>query len=146
MSEQNKAIVTRFFAEVCNGRKLNVADEIFAANHVHHDPANPQIGTGPAGIKQLVSIYQTAFPDAHWTVEEMIAEGDTVVTRWTGRGTHKADLQGLAPTGQSVTVPGIWIHKFANGKVVESWDAWDTYGMLRAIGAIGAPGSAAAAQ
>ena len=143
MSDQNKAIVTRFFAEVCNGRKLNVADEIFTSNHVHHDPANPQIGGGPDGMKQLVSIYQGAFPDAHWTVEQMVAEGDTVVTRWTGRGTHKGDLQGFAPTGKSVIVAGVWIHRIANGKVVESWDVWDTYGMLKSLGAIAAPSAAA---
>ena len=144
MSDQNRALVTRFFAEVCNGRKLSAADEIFASNHVHHDPGNPQIGAGPDGIKELVSIYQTAFPDAHWTIEQMIAEGDTVVTRWTGHGTHQGDLAGLAPTGRKVTVAGVWIHRIANGKVTESWDVWDTYGMLKSLGVIAAPGAAAA--
>jgi steroid delta-isomerase-like uncharacterized protein len=138
-TEQNKAIARRFFDEVCNARKLEVANELFSADHTYTDPSIPGIPAGPEGQKQLVSTYQTAFPDAHWHVEDMIAEGDKVVTRWTGSGTHKAVLQGnppIPPTGRQVTVPGVWVHRIAGGKIVESWNVWDTLGMLQQLGVV----------
>jgi SnoaL-like polyketide cyclase len=75
-------------------------------------------------------------------IEDQIAEGDTVVTRWTGTGTHQGDLLGMAPTGKPAKVMGIWIHRLAGGKIVESWNVWDTLGMLQQLGVIPAPGSA----
>jgi steroid delta-isomerase-like uncharacterized protein len=99
----------------------------------------PGIPPGPEGQKQVVAPYQTAFPDAHWHVEDMIAEGDRVVTRWTGRGTHRAELPGnppIPPTGKKASVPGVWIHRIAGGKIVESWNVWDTLGMLRQLGVV----------
>ena len=131
----NQSIVARYFNEVCNQRKLAVADEIFVAGHVYHDPSSPWVGNGPEGQKELVAVYQAAFPDAHWKVEAMYETGDTVVTRWTGTGTHRGDLQGLAPTGKSVQVAGVWIQRLADGKIVESWNIWDTYGMMQQLGA-----------
>src|ERR1041385_5861426 len=109
----NQSLVTRFFEEMCNARKLDVADEIFAANHAYHDPSSPGLGNGPEGMQQLISIYHNGFPDVSWTVDGTLPSGDTVVTRWTGRGTHLNDLAGLPPTGRSVEVPGIWIHRIA---------------------------------
>jgi steroid delta-isomerase-like uncharacterized protein len=141
----NQALATRFFDEVCNGRKLNVADEIFTPAHQHHDPANPGIGTGPEGMKQLVSIYQTAFPDAHWHVDEMLEAGDRVITRWTGTGTHRGDLAGMPPTGRTATVTGVWIHRIEGGRIVESWDVWDALGLFTQLGAVPAFGRAGAA-
>jgi steroid delta-isomerase-like uncharacterized protein len=91
------------------------------------------------GQKQLISTYQTAFPDARWEVEEMFVAGDKVVTRWAGSGTHKAVLQGnppIPPTGKKVRVTGIWIHRISGGKIVESWNVWDMLGMLQQIGVI----------
>ncbi len=69
-------------------------------------------------------------------MEEQIAEGDTVVTRWTATGTQHGPLPGLPPTGKSAKVMGIWIHRLAGGKIVESWNVWDTLGMLQQLGAI----------
>ena len=140
MATDNKAIVSRFFEEVCNGRKLAVADEIFATNHTYHDPSSPGIGSGPAGMKQLISTYQNAFADAHWFVDETLTAGDTVITRWTARATQTADLQGIPATGKKVEVPGIWIHRIAGGKIVESWNVWDTLGMLQQMGVVPALG------
>jgi len=134
-NEQNKALAQRFFAEVCNGRKLDVTEELFAANHTYHDPASPGIGPGPAGQKQLIGNYQIGFGDAKWTVHEVLDAGaDRVVTRWTGSGTHTGELMGIAPTGKSVSVDGIWIHRIADGKIVETWNVWDTLGMLQQLG------------
>ena len=134
-TDQNKTLVRRFFDEVCNERKLSIANELFGVNHVYHDPQIPDPGPGPEGMKQVISTYQTAFPDAHWGVEEMIAaENDLVVTRWKGSGTQKMELQGIPPTGKSVAVDGIWIHRIVNNKIVESWNVWDTLGMLQQLG------------
>ncbi|TMC20474.1 MAG: ester cyclase [Chloroflexi bacterium] len=143
-TEANKAIVQRFFDEVCNGRKLDVADELFTANHIYHDPSLPGIPSGPEGMKLTVSIYQKGLPDVHWQVNEMIADGDTVMTRWTGGGTQTGELAGnppIPPTGKQVSVEGVWTHHLAGGKIVESSNVWDTLGMLQQLGVIptGAP-------
>ena len=140
MSEkENIAIVRRFFEEVCNSKKLDAADELFSSNHKLTDPSLPDVKKGPIGQKELVSIYQTAFPDAIWEVHEMIPAGNKVITRWTGRGTHKNELPGnppIPPTGKEVNVAGIWIHELKDGKIVESWSVWDTLGMLKQLGVI----------
>ena len=144
-SDQAKAIAQRFFDEVCNGRNQSAADDLFAPTHEYHDPSSPWVGSGPGGMKQLTSTYYTAFADAHWGVDEMIAGDDgTVVTRWTARGTHTAELQGLPATGRRVTVQGIWIHRVRDGKIQESWNVWDTLGMLQQLEVVPKLSSAAA--
>ena len=141
-TDQNTISVHRFFEEMCNQRKLDIADELFAANHVFHDPQAPT-GAGPEGMKQVISAYQTAFPDAHWNVVETIVTDNDIVTRWKGTGTQKKELNGILPTGKSVEVQGIWIHHFSNGKIVESWNSWDTLGMLQQLGVVPAMGQSA---
>jgi steroid delta-isomerase-like uncharacterized protein len=138
----NLALVRRYFEEVCNGRRLELADELFAPDHRYHDPSIPGVANGPGGIRQNpgpVVPYQSAFSDAHWHVEDMLAEGDTVVTRWYGTGTQDGDLPGIPPAGKQVEVPGIWYQHLANGKIVESWQVWDTLTMLQQLGVISSP-------
>ena len=138
----NTALVRRFFEEVCNARRLEVAGELFAADHHYYDPSIPGVADGPAGITQEmgpVVPYQAAFSDARWYVEDMIAEGDMVVTRWVGRGTQDGDLPGIPAAGRSVEVPGIWMQRIANGKIVESWQVWDTLRMLQQLDVIPMP-------
>jgi steroid delta-isomerase-like uncharacterized protein len=139
-AEGNKSLVRRFFEEVCNGRRADVAGELFSADHRYHDPSGPGVGSGPEAMAEFMAAYYGAFPDAHWTVEEQIAEGDRVVTRWTGSGTQRQELQGIPPTGKSVRVDGFWEHRIANGKIAESWNVWDTLGMLQQLGVVPAPG------
>lgn len=140
MPQENKALVRRFFEEVCNGRKLDVADELFTADHTYHDPFIPT-GPGPAGMKQVIAPYHSAFSDAHWEIEEMVdAEGDLVVTRWIGSGTQDGELAGIPATNRRVRVPGIWMHRISGGKIGQSWNVWDTLGMLRQLGIISLPG------
>lgn len=134
MTEDNKTLVRRFFEEFCNQRKLNIGPELFYPNHVYHDPASPWVGPGAEGMKQLISTYTNAFPDARWTVQEMLATGDTVVTRWTGQGTNRGELLGFPATGKSAVVPGIWVHRVTGGKISESWNCWDTLGMFQQLG------------
>ena len=92
--EENKAIVRRIFEEVWNQGKLDVIDDIYAADFVDHMPGSPDIH-GPEGFKQFVNMYRTAFPDIKFTIEDQIAEGDKVVNRFTFTGTHKGELMGI---------------------------------------------------
>ena len=134
-AERNKALVRRFFDEVCNGKNLDVADLLFAADHSYHDPII-RAESGPEGIKRVVSPQPPAFMDVHWTVDDMVAaERDLVVTRWTGNGVHTGEVMGIPPTGRRVTVSGIWIHRIAAGKIAQSWNLWDGMGMVRQLGA-----------
>ena len=142
MSEQNKA-VARQVLEIFGSGDLDALDELISANAVDHDTQNPytDIG-GPEGSKRTISMYRTAFPDLRLTVEDQIAEGDKVVTRWTATGTQEGDLPGLPASGNKTTVTGIGIDRFEDGKIVEAWNNWDTLGMMQQLGAV--PAGAAA--
>jgi steroid delta-isomerase-like uncharacterized protein len=80
-----------------------------------------------------------AFPDLNVTVEDEIAEGEMVVTRWTIRGTHQGDLEGIAPPGQQIELEGITIHRIEGGKIVEEWERYDNLGMMQQLGAVPSP-------
>ena len=135
MSEQNKTVARRAVEECFNKGNLAVVNEIFASNYVDHN-APPGLPPGVEGFKQLVTMYRNAFPDVRVTIDDVITEGDKVVIRWTGRGTHKGNLMSVAPTGKQVTVTGIGIDRFANGKIVEHWECFDQLGMMQQVGAI----------
>jgi steroid delta-isomerase-like uncharacterized protein len=137
MSDQNKALSRRNFEEVWNQRKLEVIDQLVAANSVLHDPSVPGGKVeGSKGYRQFVEIYLTAFPDVRFTINDQIADGNKVATRWTGTGTHKGALMGIAPTGKRSTVTGITIDRYENGKAVESWTNYDTLGMFQQLGVV----------
>jgi steroid delta-isomerase-like uncharacterized protein len=106
MASENKRLVLRIFLELWNNGKLAGADEIFAANYAHDDPASPDFGKGPEGIKQTVALYGNAFPDLQFTIEHMLEVDQFVTTRFTARGTHKGDLRGIPPTSSSIQVDG----------------------------------------
>ncbi len=136
-AETNKAVSRRFLEEVFGKGKLNVLDEIIASDHVNSGPGTlPGLTPGPEGSKQFVTMYRKAFPDVHFTIDEQIAEGDKVVTRWTGHGTHKGELLGIPATGKSATVTGIAVDRIVNGKIVESWGIFDQFGMMQQLGVI----------
>src|SRR5512139_1764258 len=136
-TESNKAVARRFLEEVFSQGKLAVADEIIAQEHVDRGPGTlPGLPTGPEGSKMLVTVYRNAFPDIRFTIDEQIAEGDKVVTRWTGTATHKGELAGIPPTGKSASVTGIGVDRIVNGKIVESWGLFDQFGMLQKLGVI----------
>ena len=139
--EANKAIARRFFIEIFGQGKLATADEIVAPEHVDRGPgALPGLPAGPEGAKLCVTAYRNAFPDVQFTIDEQIAEGDKVVSRWTARGTHKGELAGIPPTGKSSTVTGVTVNRVVNGKMVESWGIFDQFGMLQQLGVIPTPG------
>jgi hypothetical protein len=138
----NAEIVNRFFDQVCNARKLDVADDLFAPDHRYHDPSNPWVGPGPQGMKLLMATYHNAFGDARWISDETIIAGDSVIARWSAHGTHSGVLQGLEPTRKTVEVVGIWIFRVANHRIAESWNVWDTLGMMHQLGVLSSAGSA----
>ncbi len=145
MSEQNKGLVRRFFEEIFHKGNLALINELYAPNFVSH--AYHGEVKGPESYKQLVAMYRTAFPDLHFTIEDQIAEGDKVVTRWRNRGTHKGELVGeprsIPPTGKQVALSGIVIHRIVGGKFVEQWEDWDRMGLMQQLGVIPAPERAA---
>ena len=134
-TEANKAIVRRVFEEVFNQRNLDLVDEIFAADYVLHAPPNPDI-RGKEGFKQFVTTTFTAFPDGQYTVEDMVAEGDKVMIRWTALGTHQGDWAGIPPTGKHVTAMGLNIYRIANGLIEEDWLNSDFLGMMQQMGVV----------
>jgi steroid delta-isomerase-like uncharacterized protein len=136
MSEVNKTIVRRLFEEVWNKGNLSVADELFAPNYEHHDASTPDVGRGPESEKKRATLYRTAFPDLRLTIEDIIAEGETVVARWSCRGTHKGDLSGIAPTGKQFTISGVSIARFTGSKMAEGWINWDAQGLMQQLGVV----------
>lgn len=137
MSEQNKALLRRGIEEVWHQGRLNVVDDLTAANCVFNDPSLPGGKvTGPEAYKQVVQMYRAAFPDLRITINDQGAEGDKLVTRWTATGTHKGALMGIAPTGKRSTVTGINIDRYQSGKLVESWQNSGTLGMFQQLGVV----------
>jgi steroid delta-isomerase-like uncharacterized protein len=139
-TEDNKALVRRWFEELFNQGNLAIADEIVAADHIYTDPSTPGLPPGPAAAKLTTDLYRSAFPDAHITIEDVVAEGDKVVTHWTARGTHKGDLFGVPATGKQATTTGMTVQRVAGAKIAETWQVWDTLGLLQQLGAIPMPG------
>ena len=134
--EENKAVVRTFLEDVFGGGDLDLVDELFAPDYALHDPAVPEEVRGPEGIKGYVSMYRGAYPDTRFTIEDQIAEGDEVVTRWTGQGTHEGELMGIAPTGARVTVSGIEFDRVVDGKIAETWVSYDALGMMQQLGVV----------
>ena len=118
-TEDNKALVRRFYEEVFNQRNLALVDELCTTTHMFHNP--PTTLHGREEFKQLLSLYTRAFPDARFTIEDQIAEGNMVASRYTFHGTHRGELMGIAPTGKQVTRTMIQIFHLRDGKLLEEW-------------------------
>jgi len=137
MSEENKDLARRFMEEAYNKGNVDFIDEVVASDYVAHDPTSPEgTGGGADGAKRFVEMYRSAFPDLRMTVEDLIAEGDKVVTRWTARGTHQGELMGIPPSGNRVEVTGINVDRIEGGKFMETWSNYDALGMMQQIGAV----------
>ena len=134
----------RILEEGFNEGKLDLADELISPQAINHDPAEPARMRGlrgPEVFKQTVTMYRAAFPDVRITVDDVIAAGDRIVLRWHSQGTHRGELEGLAPTGARGSVTGISIDRWQNGTIVESWSEWDNLGLARQLGAAPPEGS-----
>jgi steroid delta-isomerase-like uncharacterized protein len=135
-SQHNKDIVLRkWYEELWNNWNVSVADDLFTSDYVLHVSGVP-VPMDRAGAKQVVQMFSVAFPDLKHTVDEMIAEGEAVAARWTVRGTHQGDFQGIAPTGKPVRLSGTTVHHLADGRIVETWLTFDNLEMLQQLGAV----------
>jgi steroid delta-isomerase-like uncharacterized protein len=136
MSEQNKAHIRRVIEEVYNRGDLSVVDEVAASDLIIH--AASQEIRGRDGAKQYVAALRTGFPDLRFTVEGQVAEGNMVVTRWSARGTHAGEFQGIPATGREIRLAGIDIDRIVGGRVVECWAHVHEFGLMRQLGVIAA--------
>ena len=136
MSERNKAQVRRVIEEIYNRGDLAVVDELAASDLVIH--ASSQDIRGRDGAKQYVAALRAGFPDLHLTVEDQVAEGDMVVTRWTARGTHTGAFQGIPAKGKAIRVAGTDIDRIIDGKTVECWAHVDELGLMQQLGVVAA--------
>ena len=134
MSASDEAVVRRFYEQMNNERKNELAPELFAADHRMHDPQVPA-PDGPDGMVATVSVYQQGV-DGHWGIDDIFSSGDKVVVRWTGTGTHVGEVNGIPPTGKKISVDAISIHRMAGGRIAETWEVWDTLGFLQQLGVV----------
>ncbi len=141
MSGSSKTLVRRTWEEVVNQKNLDLLDELFAADYVHHDPSlPPDMQRGLDAYRLVLTMFFDAFPDLQGTIEDVVGEGDKVASRLRWRGTHQGELMGIPPSGKQVDFTLQAIHRIAEGKIVEGWVNYDTLGMMRQIGAIPEPG------
>ena len=136
-TEENKALVRRMLEAFNKGQESCMAalEELCAPDYVYHGPG--VFGDMDlARVKQLTTAFLTAFPDAHYTLEDLIAEGDKVAYRYTFRATHQGEFMGIPPTGKQVSWTGIGIDRFKDGKFVETWFNMDMLGLMQQLGAI----------
>jgi steroid delta-isomerase-like uncharacterized protein len=132
---ENKKVIAAFVKEVINEGRLERADDLVALDFVELDPF-PGQQQGREGLKDVIAGMRAAFPDIHWVMEEMVAEGDKVVSRFTWTGTHRATFLGIPSTDRRVTVKGVVIDRLADGKMADSRMLMDTLGMMQQLGVI----------
>lgn len=133
MATSNKTLLQRFFQSIYNQGALSVADEIVAEHYCNHNPA-PGESPGREGLKAFVAYLRRAFADLQITIEDQVAEGDKVVTRFTIRGCQQGEFAGIPPTGKFAKVTAIGIHRIVDGQIVESWLNWDALGLMQQLG------------
>jgi len=140
-TEENKAVVRRYFEAIDARRDPSVVDEFLAPDFVSHNPS-PGFGSDREGQKGAFVHFLAAAPDAYHVLDDMVAEGDKVVTRLTAYGTQTGELFGIPPTGQRVVMTGIAIHRIADGKIVEHWHEIDMLAGLQQLGVVPSPDAA----
>jgi predicted ester cyclase len=142
MSQKNKAIIRRSIDKIFNQGNLALADELYDPHYIFHEANSPDLH-GPEGLKELVTIMRTAFPDMKTTIDNMIAEENQVVTHFRFTGTHQGPFYGtnlsgdqliLSPTGKQIATESVLISRFADGKIIEDWEIYDALGMRRQLG------------
>ena len=136
-TEENKALVRRFVEEFWSEGNMSAADELMAPDAEIHMPTGEVVDID--GLKSFAATFRESFPDWHSTVEELIAEGDKVAERWTGRGTHRGELQGIPPTSKRVEVPGSVFYRIVGGKIVEFRGQLDMMSLMQQLGVIPSP-------
>lgn len=130
-AEENKAVVRRFIEEVVNRKDLDVMDELFAEDAVHH--AGVQTLQGREALRTAEAAYAESFPDETVTVEDLVAEGDRVAARWSWRGTHEGEFAGYRPTYRVLRTEGIHLYRLVDGRIAEMWEYYDQAGFHRQL-------------
>jgi steroid delta-isomerase-like uncharacterized protein len=139
MSERNKLIVRRLLEEAAGSGDLALVDDLVASDFVGHASSPDQEGHGIEGYKAFITSLRQAFPDLQITVEDQVAEGDRVVSRWRARGTHQGEYFGVPASGRQGEMTGINIDRVVGGKTVECWGEQDGLGIMQQLGAIPTP-------
>jgi steroid delta-isomerase-like uncharacterized protein len=134
-SAENKTVVNRFVEEVINQGRLEQADELVVPDFVELDPL-PGQQPGREGLKEVIAQMRAAFPDIHWVLDEMVAEGEKVVSRFTWSGTHRGTFLGVPATDRSISVKGVVIDRIVEGKMVDSRILMDGLSMMQQLGAL----------
>ena len=134
-TEENKARFRRVYEDLFNGGNLDVAEELVASDFFNHE-APHGMARGPRGTRGLANMLRTAFPDLHFEIEELIAEGDTVAGRLSMSGTHEGPLMGVPPTGRSMRQDHMHFVRFRDGKAVEHWGVRDDLSMMQQLGVV----------
>jgi steroid delta-isomerase-like uncharacterized protein len=133
-TDDNKAVIRRLF-DGLNQKDVSVMDELCTLDLVYHDPANPQVRSRE-DFKQWFTGLAAAFPDLHFSFEDILADGDKVAYRYTLRATHSGSWRGVAPTGKPVTVTAMSIARIRDGKGAEIWANTDALGLVQQLGLI----------
>ena len=134
-AEESKATMHRYLGVFEQGN-IDLLDELLAPDYVNHTPATPDLPTGPEGVKGVVSMFRSAMPDLKVVIEDMIAEGDKVATRYTLEGTHEGELFGVPPTGKRLSIKSISVERVSEGKIREHWRVTDSLDMMQQLGVV----------
>ena len=132
----NKALVRRYIDELWNGGDLTALDRLVASGFAGRDPATRGVPRGRADLGRLVASYRTALPDLHVTLEQQVAEGECVATRWTARGTHRGYLGAIGPTGRPVVIGGLSLHRVRADRLAEEWTSFDALALVQHLWAL----------
>jgi len=138
--ETQKAIVRRYIDQILNDQRLDLIDEFFVDNVELHG-VGPGI-IGRTALAEFYAMFSAAFPDWHTVIDDMVAEGDKVVVRYTAASTHKGEFRGIPATGKSYTQNTIVIYRLTNGKIAEGWLLNDNLRMMQQLGVIPGPQAA----
>jgi steroid delta-isomerase-like uncharacterized protein len=129
-------LARRYFEDVWNQGKVEVLDELLAPDYINHTPSTGRPQAGPAGLKPIVLAIRRAFPDLHFTIEDVVVTADRVAIRTTMTGTHQGDFFGVPPTGRKIEVMQIQIERIKDGRIVEHWRVTDELSLMRQLGVV----------
>jgi steroid delta-isomerase-like uncharacterized protein len=134
-AEENRAVIRRAYEEMWNERNVDAVDELVTGDFLNH-PAINQQRRGRQNLKEVIRIFEKAFPDFRYELEDIVAEGDKVAVRDVFTGTHEGDFMGIPATGNHVTMQTIHIYRFEGGRIAEHWAVRDEMGMMRQLGVV----------
>ncbi|MBV9280683.1 MAG: ester cyclase [Chloroflexi bacterium] len=133
-NERVHAVLVRYYEEIWNQGRLEVCDELIAPDYVNHSAPLPDLPPGPEGLKQTVAAVRRAFPDVHYSIEDMVLGGDKAALRVTMRGTHQGEFLGMAPTRRTIEVQELQIEHLRDGQIVAHWHQIDDLRLQRQLG------------